>query len=255
MLEIEVKEDSPEKLAAVAGKPTKNYLFATEFNAMVEAINVVTEKLPDKADLVDGKVPAEQLPSYVDDVLEFANLASFPATGESGKIYVALDTNSTYRWGGSAYVQVGGGSQEEFIWQYPRFSFVTSVANQYMQQSAGSFMLLNVNTGIANHLTLSPNINSAIIKVPFDCFISEISNQESTTNDGSICIYMTSPNNYTLNPVMLFQEDSSTSLSLKTRTFTSGTLIPKDSFIHIYMKKRNFTSAWVTSLFLKFKKI
>ena len=38
------------------------------------------------------------------DVLEFANLASFPATGESGKIYLAIDTNLTYRWGGSSYV-------------------------------------------------------------------------------------------------------------------------------------------------------
>jgi hypothetical protein len=46
------------------------------------------------------------LPSYVDDVLEYANLASFPATGESGKIYVALDTNKTYRWSGSAYVEI-----------------------------------------------------------------------------------------------------------------------------------------------------
>lgn len=57
-----------------------------------------------KADLVGGKVPSSQLPSYVDDVLEFANLASFPATGESGKIYIAIDTNLTYRWGGSSYV-------------------------------------------------------------------------------------------------------------------------------------------------------
>lgn len=53
-----------------------------------------------------GKVPQSQLPSYVDDVLEYANLASFPATGESGKIYVALDTNKTYRWSGSAYVEI-----------------------------------------------------------------------------------------------------------------------------------------------------
>ena len=45
------------------------------------------------------------------DVLEFANLASLPVTGESGKIYLALDTNKTYRWSGSAYVQIGGGSQ------------------------------------------------------------------------------------------------------------------------------------------------
>ena len=60
--------------------------------------------LTTKADLVGGKVPSSQLPSYVDDVLEFANFASFPTTGESGKIYIAIDTNLTYRWGGSSYV-------------------------------------------------------------------------------------------------------------------------------------------------------
>lgn len=54
-----------------------------------------------------GKVPSAQLPSYVDDVLEFANLAALPATGETGKIYVALDTSKTYRWSGSVYVAVG----------------------------------------------------------------------------------------------------------------------------------------------------
>ena len=53
-----------------------------------------------------GKVPSSQLPSYVDDVLEYASLSAFPATGESGKIYVALDTNKTYRWSGSSYVEI-----------------------------------------------------------------------------------------------------------------------------------------------------
>lgn len=55
----------------------------------------------------DGKVPSSQLPSYVDDVLEFASISVFPLTGESGKIYIALDTNKTYRWSGSTYVPVG----------------------------------------------------------------------------------------------------------------------------------------------------
>jgi hypothetical protein len=54
-----------------------------------------------------GLIPSAQLPSFVDDVLEFADLASFPATGETGKIYIALDTNLTYRWSGSIYVEVG----------------------------------------------------------------------------------------------------------------------------------------------------
>lgn len=51
-------------------------------------------------------VPANRLPSFVDDVLEFANLAAFPVTGATGKIYVALDNNKTYRWSGSAYIEI-----------------------------------------------------------------------------------------------------------------------------------------------------
>ena len=53
-----------------------------------------------------GRVPSGQLPSYVDDVLEYSSRSAFPATGETGKIYVALDTNKTYRWGGSDYVEI-----------------------------------------------------------------------------------------------------------------------------------------------------
>lgn len=53
-----------------------------------------------------GKVPTSQLPSYVDDVLEYSAKSSFPATGETGKIYVDTATNKTYRWGGSAYVEI-----------------------------------------------------------------------------------------------------------------------------------------------------
>jgi hypothetical protein len=56
-----------------------------------------------------GKVPAAQLPAFVDDVLEFPNLAAFPATGSAGVLYVALDTNFIYRWSGSTYIQIGGG--------------------------------------------------------------------------------------------------------------------------------------------------
>lgn len=53
-----------------------------------------------------GKIPSSQLPSYVDDVLEYTNKASFPSTGETAKIYVDKATNLTYRWSGSAYVEI-----------------------------------------------------------------------------------------------------------------------------------------------------
>lgn len=54
----------------------------------------------------NGKVASSYLPSYVDDVLEYNTRTTFPTTGESGKIYVALDTNKTYRWGGTTYVEL-----------------------------------------------------------------------------------------------------------------------------------------------------
>jgi len=53
-----------------------------------------------------GKVPASQLPSFVDDVIEQADLAAFPVTGESGKLYVAVDTGSIYRWSGTQYIEI-----------------------------------------------------------------------------------------------------------------------------------------------------
>lgn len=53
-----------------------------------------------------GKVPSAQLPAFVDDVLEYANLAALPGTGVAGVIYVTLDTNKTYRWSGSAYTEI-----------------------------------------------------------------------------------------------------------------------------------------------------
>ncbi|CAB4159257.1 hypothetical protein UFOVP736_16 [uncultured Caudovirales phage] len=60
----------------------------------------------DYATLVAGKVPASQLPSYVDDVIEVANAAALPVTGESGKLYVTIDNGKIFRWSGSNYVEI-----------------------------------------------------------------------------------------------------------------------------------------------------
>lgn len=53
-----------------------------------------------------GKVPAAQLPSYVDDVIETDTKSSFPTMGESGKIYTAKDTGKIFRWSGSGYAEI-----------------------------------------------------------------------------------------------------------------------------------------------------
>ena len=83
--------------------------YATEAWVVEQGFITEHQDIGGKADLVDGKVPASQLPSYVGDVLEYASASAFPTSGEAGKIYVALDSNKTYRWGGSQYVMVGGG--------------------------------------------------------------------------------------------------------------------------------------------------
>jgi hypothetical protein len=64
-----------------------------------------------------GLIPTNQLPSFVDDVVEYANLAAFPVSGEDSKIYVALDTNLIYRWSGSQYINIpsGVGVAEEAV--------------------------------------------------------------------------------------------------------------------------------------------
>lgn len=55
----------------------------------------------------NGKVLTSELPSYVDDVEEFNNLAELQKhTGEASKIYITLDDNKCYRWGGTAYVEI-----------------------------------------------------------------------------------------------------------------------------------------------------
>jgi hypothetical protein len=80
----------------------------------------------------DSKVPASQLPSYVDDVLEYVNEAAFPGTGETQKIYVALDNNKTFRWGGSSYTEISP-------------SEVTSVAGK-----SGIITLVKGDVGLGN---------------------------------------------------------------------------------------------------------
>lgn len=85
-------------------EPTKPSYTATEVGAIPTTAKGVANGVASLDN--NGKVPSTQLPSYVDDVLEYASISSFPATGESGKIYIAIDTNKTYRWTGTQYVEV-----------------------------------------------------------------------------------------------------------------------------------------------------
>lgn len=86
--------------------PHVDNLLADDVQRIRAAFGAVDGAFAAKADLVGGFVPASQLPGFVDDVLEYSSMAEFPAAGETGKLYIAIDTRKVYRWGGSAYVEI-----------------------------------------------------------------------------------------------------------------------------------------------------
>jgi hypothetical protein len=135
----------------------------------------------------DTKVDASYLPSYVSDVLEYANLAAFPVTGTSNKIYVALDTNKVYRWSGSVYIEVSANSgvwgaitgtlanQTDLV-NYVKTQnlFYQTVGHNYFSQSPsttyyyGSFLYFNSftsNTTPALYIMKTGIIYEALIQV------------------------------------------------------------------------------------------
>lgn len=112
-----------------------------------------------------GKVPSAQLPSYVDDVLEYNAKANFPVTGESGKIYVDTATNLTYRWSGSAYVEIsaslalGTTSSTAFRGDYGNTAYTHATA----KGSAFSSGLYKITTNAHGHVTAATAVAKADI--------------------------------------------------------------------------------------------
>lgn len=97
------------KLDGIAAGATKTTVDSALSSTSTNPVQnkVIYGAISSKADLdTSGKVLSSQLPSYVDDVLEYSAKSNFPSTGESGKIYVDTATNLTYRWSGSIYVEI-----------------------------------------------------------------------------------------------------------------------------------------------------
>ena len=91
-------------VSAWAKASTKPSYTAAEVGAIASTLKGVASGVAELDST--GKVPSSQLPSYVDDVLEYDAKSSFPSTGETGKIYVDKTTNLTYRWSGTTYVEI-----------------------------------------------------------------------------------------------------------------------------------------------------
>ena len=101
--------DITELKAIIDANIFENTSQAITGDALNDVLNLIADSLGEYvpvADIFDesGTIRSALLPSYVDDVLEFSTRDAFPAVGEGGKIYLAADTNLSYRWGGSEYV-------------------------------------------------------------------------------------------------------------------------------------------------------
>lgn len=107
------------------------------------------------ASAIEGVISSDNLPSYVDDVLEYSAYNSFPATGESGKIYVDTSTNLTYRWSGSTYVEISPsialGETESTAYRGDRgkTAYEHATSDEGVQLASG---LYKITTGAEGHV-------------------------------------------------------------------------------------------------------
>ncbi len=136
-----------------------------------------------------GKVPSAQLPSYVDDVVEVANFASLPGTGETGKIYVTIDTNKTYRWTGSTYIEISAspGSTDSLAEGSTNLYFTQARARASI--SASGSLSYNSSTGVmsfSDAVTSVAGRTGAVTLTSSDVGLGNVENKSSATIRGEI---------------------------------------------------------------------
>ena len=130
----------------------------------------------------DGRVPSSQLPAYVDDVLEYNNRDSFPTTGESGKIYIAKDTNKTYRWSGSVYVVI---SDTLALGETAGTAYEGSKGKQNADNIASlTTRVGNVETKATNNASAITNITNGTTKVGKATSADKFSSNKTLTLSG-----------------------------------------------------------------------
>ena len=110
-----------------------------------------------------GKVPSAQLPSFVDDVLEFDNYELFPETGESGKIYVTKDTNLEYRWSGTQYTQI---SKSIALGETASTAYAGDKGKQVTDRVAGVYSSSSVVSGLSDITIDSDDTEGQFLSAP-----------------------------------------------------------------------------------------
>jgi hypothetical protein len=167
-----------------------------------------------------GIIPSNLLPSYVDDVLEYSNFASFPVTGEAGKIYIDLSTNNSYRWSGSIYITLSNFSN-----YYTKTECDTIFRRKDDSYSAsqidGFIFTLNtsINTVNADLLTLSNNLtNNYYNKTTSDSRFGQLATINTWSQENRFNNNIRTNTVYDLNGATLINNASPTEVDFGGRT-------------------------------------
>ena len=136
-----------------------------------------------------GKILTSQLPSFVDDVIEAASKTAFPTKGESGKIYVALDTNLTYRWGGTEYVEISKslalGETSSTAYAGDKGKQTTDTLNSHLINYLNPHQVTKAQVGLENvdnTSDISKPISTAVQNA-LDTKVDKVVNKQLSTED------------------------------------------------------------------------
>jgi len=202
-----------------------------------------------------GKVPTSQLPSYVDDVVEYSSISEFPATGESGKIYVDTSTNKTYRWGGSEYVAIssdlalGETSSTAYRGDRGAAAYAHSVTNKGSQYSTG---LYKIGTNSEGHVNAAVAVTkqdivdlgipgeaggdaSALHEIEFSLattdwtlssgvYTATVTNSYICSTSVDFVMYSSSINSYLMDNIETEKNATNHTLTFKTGVMPTGTI-------------------------------
>lgn len=130
------------------------------YRKLKHAICCIKEQIKDRLVPLDffsgGLISSDYLPSYVDDVLEVANYATLPTTGETGKIYVTLNDNKQYRWSGSTYIPITNGNYD-----YEALDFVAPLTSYEFKPD------VDIKIDSVTNITGSPTTTITVNAAPY----------------------------------------------------------------------------------------
>ena len=151
-------------IAPVGTSGTYTKITTNDKGQVVSGDTLTANDIPniDASKITSGIIDAARLPAYVDDVLEYANLSAFPVVGETGKIYIALDTNKAYRWSGSIYVYITSGAVDSVA---GKTGVVTLVKADVGLGNVDNTSDINkpISTATQNALNLKANAANAVL--------------------------------------------------------------------------------------------